>query len=178
MAYNALPRSAQEILPAPPQAGASRARSEPGSRPALRQSAAVGVSKKGSAVGTDQTAAAASALLRFLILLVILSALTCLYVWQANSISAIKGDTQIMRNEIEELDIQNTSLMLEYSSWDAPGYIDTESSDSGMVTGQAPLRVQLPHSSLPDQAAKAGAGPIGHWAAWLSGSLVAGSEPR
>jgi hypothetical protein len=178
MAYNAFPRSAQERLPTPPPVGSLPARSEPISHTALRSSATVGVPRKGPVAGSDQAVAATSALLRFLILLVIISGLTCLYVWQANSISAIKGGTQIIMDEIQDLDRQNVSLMLEYSRWDAPDYIEAESRRSGMVTGQAPVRVPLPSSFQRGKAENGPTDPISQLATWLPGSLSVGSQPN
>ncbi len=178
MAYNAFPRSAQEMLPAPPKVGSLIARSEPISHSAPQQSASIGIPKRGTVAGSDQTVAAASALLRFLILLVILSGLTCLYVWQANSILAIKGRTQVMMGEIQDLDRENVRLMLEYSRWDAPSYIEEASSESGMVTGQVPLRVQLPASSQGSEGASGRADPISQFAALLPNSLTTRSEAK
>jgi hypothetical protein len=178
MAYNAFPRSAQKLIPAPPQVGADPTRTAPISQPRSWRSGTAGALPKGSVGESDQSVAAASALLRFLVLLVIMSGLTCLYVWQANTISAIKGNTQTMLDEIQNLDRQNVNLMLKYTRWDAPGYIEAESSRSGMVVGQAPVRVQLPAWSQGDHSAEDHADPIGQLAALLPSSLTVGSQPK
>jgi hypothetical protein len=178
MAYNAIPRPAQEIMPAPAQFGTFSARAEAIPRPAMQGSAAVRVVHRGSGALSDQSVGATTALLRFLILLVVVSGLTCLYVWQANTISAIKGGTQMMLDEIQDLDRQNVHLMLEYSSWDAPGYIEAESSRSGMVTGQAPVRIQLPVESQPGEDANRRADPIRQIAALVVSSLTLGSNVK
>jgi hypothetical protein len=177
MAYNAFPRSAREIMPAPPQVGTSPTRPAPIPHSVSRRSGTAGALPKGSVAAPDQSAAA-SALLRFLILLVIISGLTCLYVWQANTISAIKGNTQNMLDEIQSLDRQNVNLMLEYTRWDAPGYIEAESSRSGMVVGQTPVRVQIPAWSQGDQGAEEQADPIRQLAASLPSALTVRSHPK
>jgi hypothetical protein len=172
MAYNAFPRSAQEVMPAPPQAEASP------KRRTQRQPTASSVLLRGAPGTSEPTVAAASALQRFLILLVIISGLTCLYVWQADTISAIKGNTQTMMDEIQDLERQNVTLMLEYSRWDAPSYIETESRNSGMVVGQAPIRVQLPSWSEGNQGGESPADAVRKLAAALPGPLAVGSQTR
>jgi len=174
MAYSALPQSAQPMLPTSPQAGASPLRPESVSHSATRRPAK-------SADATEMSIAATSGLLHFLILLVIISGLTCLYVWQANTIFAIRGETEVMTQEIRSLERQNVSLMLQYAPWDAPGYIEEESSLSGMVVGQVPVRVQLPRSDERQASASPDAEygfPIRQLAAGLPGSLTVGSQPK
>jgi hypothetical protein len=124
---------------------------------------------------------ARSSLLHFLILLAIICGVTCLYVWQANTISAIRVETQAMTEETRALERQNVSLMLEYARWDAPGYIEAESSRSGMLVGQAPIRVRLPAPSerqdaMGPDAEKSAA--IGQLATWLPGSLTISSHSK
>jgi cytoskeletal protein RodZ len=174
MAYSALPQSTQEIIPVSPRAGASPMRRQPTSlvtspRPAR------------NAYAWETSTKATSRLLRFLILLVVISGLTCLYVWQANTISSINGETQAMTEEIGALERQNVSMMLEYTRWDAPGYIEAESSKSGMVVGPAPVRVQLPGVSEHQAAVGSSAENstlIRQLAAWLPGSLAFGLQTK
>jgi hypothetical protein len=174
MAYSAFPQSAQTMIPAPPQAGVFPLRPESVSQDAVGHPARrVGVSEP-SAVDT-------SGLLRFLILLAVISGLTCLYVWQANTISAIRDETLVLSEEIRSLERQNVGLMLEYARWDAPDYIEEASNESGMVAGQAPVRVQLGGLSEQQAAAELDAEysfPIRQLAAWLPGSLTVGSQPK
>ena len=168
MAYSAFPKSAQEMMPASPRAGAATARPASISHSTPRRTA-------DSAHALETSATATSALLRFLILLVIISGLTCFYVWQADTISAIGGETQAMTEEIRALERQNVRLMLEYSRWDAPGYIEAEASRSGMVVGPAPVHVQLAGLSEGQAAAGSDAensASIRQLAAWLPRPLT------
>ena len=174
MAYSALPQSAQNRIPAPPQAGMLPLRPE--SIPPY----VAGHPVKRAGV-SEPSVADTSSLLRFLILLVVISGLTCLYVWQANTISAIRGETQVMTVEIRSLERQNVALMLEYAPWDAPDYIDEESIQSGMVDGQSPVRVQLSGFNERQASTEADAEfgfPTRQLAAWLPGSLTLGSQPK
>ena len=163
MAYTTFPQSGQPMIPAPPQVGASPA------RPARRADA------------TEPATAATSGLLRFLILLAVICGLTCLYVWQANSISSIRDETQSVLAEVQVLERQNVSLMLEYTHWDTPDYIEAESSQAGMVAGQTPVRVQLPESAEYQASASPDAEyafPVRRLAAWLPGSPTIWSQSK
>jgi hypothetical protein len=126
---------------------------------------------------TGSSAATDSGLLRFLILLVAICGLTCVYVWQAETISAIRTKTQEMARAIEVLERQNVNLMLDYAGWDAPAYIEAESNKSGMVVGQIPIRVpafaEHQATTIPDAEDRVLLGQLG---AWLPRSLAAGSR--
>jgi hypothetical protein len=172
MAYSAFPQSAQQMLPAPPQAGASPLRPEPVPHAANRRPARdAGIAEP----------VATSGLLRFLILLTVICGLTCVYVWQANTISSIRYETQTVTTEIQTLERQNVGLMLEVASLDTPEYIEAKSNEAGMVAGQTPLRVQLPGPGARQAAASPDAEydfPIKQMAAWLPGSSTIWSQPK
>ena len=172
MAYSAIPKSAQQMIPALPQAGASPMRPQPISHAASRR----------PAKSTDAVQAAATAgLLQFLIVLAAISGLTCLYVWQADTISAIRAETQVMTQQAQALERRNVSLMLECAGWDAPAYIEAESRGSDMMIAEEPIRVQLPELSerqaelRPDVENGTAMSKV---AAWLPGSLTTGSQPK
>jgi hypothetical protein len=71
--------------------------------------------------------------------------------------------------------------MVKYARWDAPDYIEEQSTESGMVTGQASVRVQLPGLNERQIEAKPDYEyglPVKQLAAWLPGSLAYGSQPK
>jgi hypothetical protein len=174
MAYSAFPQSAQQMIPTPPQAGTSPLRPEPATHAANRRPAR-------NTDASEPTAAVTSGLLRFLILLAVICGLTCVYVWQADTISSIRYETQTVKTEIKTLERQNVSLMLEYATWDTPDYIEAKSNEAGMVAGQTPVRVQLPGSTARQAAASSDddyAFPIGEVAAWLPGSPTIWSQQK
>jgi hypothetical protein len=111
---------------------------------------------------------------------VIISGLTCLYVWQANTIYTIRAGTQSMIDEIHNLDKQNVNLMLAHSRWDSPGYIEAESRRSGMLVSHVTERVAVPAWSQPIQGPAGGAegraDPIGQAAALLPPSIAVRSR--
>jgi len=97
MAYSAIPKSAQQMIrlfhrrsiPYAPSADLARRVTPP-------------------AKSTDAVQAAATAgLLQFLIVLAAISGLTCLYVWQAETISAIRAETQVMTQQAQALERRN-----------------------------------------------------------------------
>jgi hypothetical protein len=132
MAYSTFPQSTHPLTPRSPSGGALPRRFEPATR-------------SGAARNPDasESTAATTDVLRFLILLAILCGLACLYVWQANTISALREVTQTIRAEVKVIERQNVSLMLEYAQYDRPARIEAQSSQAGMVAGQTPVRVQL-----------------------------------
>jgi uncharacterized protein (DUF58 family) len=125
--------------------------------------------------------AATAGLLQFLILLAVLCGLTCLYVWQANTISAMRAETHLMMRQAQALERRNVGLMLEYTRWDAPGYIEAESNEAGMMVAQEPIRVQVP--TLGERQAKLSpdvedSTAIGGVVAWLPGPPILGSQAK
>jgi hypothetical protein len=174
MAYSTFPQPAQPMIPAPPQAGISPLRPVPGSQVpagrALRR-----------AETSESATASTSGLLRFLILLAIICGLTCLYVWQANTISAIRDETQSLNAEVQVLERRNIDLMLEYAGWDRPDYIEAQSRQAGMVAGQIPVRVRLPELGEDRTVASTATEyslRTGQLAAWVAASPMIWSQPK
>jgi hypothetical protein len=160
------------MVPAPPLTGSA----------SLRPTPIPHVASRRQAMSADALQPVATAgLLQFLILLAVISGLTCLYVWQAGTISAIRVETQAVREQAQALERRNVSLMLECAHWDAPGYVEAESSGPDMMVAQEPIRVQLPELSehqtelAPDVETGTAISKV---AAWLPGSLTTGSQPK
>ena len=85
-----------------------------------------------------------SGLLKFLGLLGLISGLTCLYLWQASTISAIEQETAELRWEAVVMEIENVDLMLQLQQWYAPAYIEGEAQKLGMLPIERPIYIQLP----------------------------------
>jgi hypothetical protein len=121
-------------------------------------------------LGQRWLAGPTSGLLKFLSVLVIISGLTCLYVWQASTITAIENNTAAMCVELAELERRNVALMLQVAQWNAPSHIESQSQWQGMMPAPQPIYVAVPGSAAVssgtgnDQLAKA-------WWAWLTGWL-------
>jgi len=92
-----------------------------------------------------------TALLLFLLLLVAVSALTCLYVYQVNAITKIQNETWYTQQEIARLDLETAPLQLELAQMQAPQVIDSESAELGMKTGGPALRAPVLATDAPDQ---------------------------
>jgi len=85
-----------------------------------------------------------SRLLKFLLGLIIISGLTCVYLWQASTISSIENETARMGAELAALERENSVLMLQVAQWNAPTYIENKAHKQGLVPAQQPLYVQVP----------------------------------
>lgn len=95
------------------------------------------------------TVGSASGLMKFLGLLVLISGLTCLYLWQASTISSIERDTFKLNAEVEILEIENVDLMLQVQQWYAPAYVEGQARARGMVVVERQTYVELPLESNP-----------------------------
>ena len=92
-----------------------------------------------------------TALLLFLLLLVAVSALTCLYVYQVNAMTKIENETWYTEQEIARLDREMTPLQLELAGLLAPQLIDSASAQLGMNTGGPAMRAPVLATPAPDQ---------------------------
>ena len=84
----------------------------------------------------------ASTLLRFLGILVAISFLTSLYVWQASTISELDHQTAIINAQNAQLEQTTVELMLELAQWEGPSYIDKTTVVLGMEDGKPPIYVR------------------------------------
>jgi hypothetical protein len=128
----------------------------------------------------DRWAGNSSMSIRFLIFVVIICGLTCLYIWQAHTISVIRSDTDDTLAKMRDLEEENVRLMLDYARWDTPGWIETESNKAGMVVGQAPIRVPI-HDEPKTSGVSRGQGTLatsGQLGDLLPASLMARTQAR
>ena len=85
-----------------------------------------------------------SRLMKFVTALVLISALTCIYVWQASTISDINKATAALKAEAFELERTNVGLAIDVVRWNAPGYVEGEARRQGMTPDQQPIYVAVP----------------------------------
>jgi hypothetical protein len=113
------------------------------SSPALLPSAELVSLRQGLAVGS------AAGLFKFFGMLVFISGLTCLYLWQASTISTIEYDTTKLAAKSEMLEIENVDLMRQVQQWFAPAYVEGKAIERGMVPIQTQTFVELPVMNQP-----------------------------
>ena len=101
---------------------------------------------------------------RYVFLVVVLSALGCLYLWQVNMITDLRVQTKELREQAEGIEGGNADLMQQLAQWESPAYIEQQALAAGWRPADAPIYVQLP--SAPQ--AVAAMAPADDTIAWLS----------
>ncbi len=88
-----------------------------------------------------------SVLLKFLVGLLLVSGLTCIYLWQASEIPSIEWKTQDLEVRTGAEVQKNVALMLQVAQWNSPSWIESKASTQGMVPSDQPIHVTLSPSS-------------------------------
>ena len=87
-------------------------------------------------------------LLRYVLAVVVLCLIGCLYLWQVNDIKNISNDTIQLRVETSALEATNVSLMRQLAQWQSPAYIEQRGRALGLAPAGEPLRVKVPAQAL------------------------------
>lgn len=80
---------------------------------------------------------------RYVLVVVVLSALGCIYLWQINGITDLRQKTLDMRAQTEEIEGANAMLMERLARWEAPSRIDEAATAAGWRRAAAPMYVQV-----------------------------------
>jgi hypothetical protein len=83
---------------------------------------------------------------RYVLLVIFLSALGCVYLWQVNVITDLRQKTGKMRDQTEEIEGTNAVLMQQLAQWASPSRIDQAARAAGWQRVDAPMYVQVPSS--------------------------------
>ena len=75
---------------------------------------------------------------RYVFLVVILSALGCLYLWQVNVITDLRAQTKALRGQAEGIEGGNADLMQQLAQWESPAYIEQQALAAGWRPADAP----------------------------------------
>lgn len=94
-----------------------------------------------------QTAKESIPLLRFLLVLILLCGLTCLYLWQTSTVTKIQQETGRLNLENFEYERGNVELMQQVATWYGPGYICEEARARGMQLSTNPIYSITPQHS-------------------------------
>jgi len=86
---------------------------------------------------------------RYVLLVVILSALGCIYLWQVNVITHLRQETWKMHLRTVEIEGSNAVLMEKLARWESPSRIEQAASAAGWLRADTPMYVQV---SAPAQA--------------------------
>ena len=80
----------------------------------------------------------ASWLQYFLILMAVISAIACAFVWQANAIADVQTTTFNLRQQAVSLEQENARLMVELAGLDSPANVEREAARLGLIYTRAP----------------------------------------
>ena len=80
---------------------------------------------------------------RYVLLVVILSALGCVYLWQVNVITHFRQETWKMHAETVEIEGSNAVLMEQLARWESPSRIEQAASAAGWRRADTPMYVQV-----------------------------------
>jgi hypothetical protein len=83
---------------------------------------------------------------RYVLMVVILSALGCIYLWQVNVITDLRQRTWRMRAQTVEVEGANSVLMQQLARWESPSRIEQAASAAGWRRVATPTYVQVPSS--------------------------------
>jgi hypothetical protein len=81
---------------------------------------------------------------RYVVMVIVLSALGCIYLWQMNVIMELRQQTRAMRDQTEEIEGANAPLMLRLAQWQSPGHIEQAAKAAGWLRAETPIYVQVP----------------------------------
>jgi hypothetical protein len=81
--------------------------------------------------------------LAFILALVLMSALTCIYIWQLSQVSAIRLETRALEATVRELEQENVALMLVVAEQNSPALVDLRARSLGMVPVEDAVHVAI-----------------------------------
>jgi hypothetical protein len=80
---------------------------------------------------------------RYVLLVVILCALGCIYLWQVNVITHLRQETWKMHVRTVEVEGSNAVLMEQLARWESPSRIEQAASAAGWRRADMPMYVQV-----------------------------------
>ena len=86
---------------------------------------------------------------RYVLMVAVLSALGCIYLWQVNLITELRQKTGKTLDQITELEGVNASLMQQLAQWESPSHIDQAARAARWQRVDAAMYVQVPSAAEP-----------------------------
>lgn len=88
-------------------------------------------------------------LARYLLFVLVICALACVYYWQASELRGLQKETAKLERQAHLLEQENIRLAEQLARWSSPAYVEKRMREEGYTSAQVVLRVQLPASSAP-----------------------------
>lgn len=89
-----------------------------------------------------------SALVRYLLILVAVCALGCVYLWEANNLSQLYGEISRKERQIYMLEAENIRLAEQSAQWNAPGHVEQRMRAEGFVNAHSVIYAQFPAAAF------------------------------
>ena len=83
---------------------------------------------------------------RYVLIVIILSALGCIYLWQVNVITDLRQRTAVIRAETVDVEGANSVLMQQLARWESPSRIEQAANAAGWRRVDTPTYVQVSSS--------------------------------
>ena len=80
---------------------------------------------------------------RYVLIVIVLSALGCVYLWQVNVITHLRQETWKMHLQTVEIEGSNAMLMEKLARWESPSRIERAASAAGWRRADTPMYVQV-----------------------------------
>jgi cell division protein FtsB len=105
---------------------------------------------EGASADLGAPAQVASWLQNFLILMAVISAIACAFVWQANAIADVQARTFSLRQQAVSIEQENARLMVQLATLDSPANVEREAARLGLVYTRPPeIRVYAALAPVP-----------------------------
>ncbi|MCX7707848.1 MAG: septum formation initiator family protein [Anaerolineae bacterium] len=88
-------------------------------------------------------------LARYLLFVLVICALACVYYWQASEMRKLQEETAALEEKAYLLEQENIRLAGQLAQWSSPAYVEKRMREEGYIPAPMVLRVQLPSSSMP-----------------------------
>jgi len=84
------------------------------------------------------------ALVHYLLFLVAICALACVYYWQASNLRQLQTHIVSLERQAARLERENMRLVQQSAQWNAPSYIQQRMREEGYVNAQLVIHTKLP----------------------------------
>ncbi len=84
-----------------------------------------------------------STLVRYVLVVVCVCAIGCLYLWQTSTMAEIGRQTRALKTEAARLEAETAFLMGQLAQWYSPAYIDQRSQELGLTRKIEPVYVKI-----------------------------------
>lgn len=88
-------------------------------------------------------------LARYLLFVLVICALGCVYYWRASELRELQKETAALEWQAYLLEQENIRLAEQLARWSSPPYVEKRLQEEGYTATRAVLRVQLPPPSMP-----------------------------